>query len=180
MQVPFPSAQYQGKVHMGFLEAYHALSAQIFSELSNQLRTYSSYNVFIVGHSLGGAQAAIMAMDLFYNRNIRNNLYVITLGSPRVGDSTFARSFQTAFKDKSWRIVHALDLVPHVPPTYLGDFMHAPREVWESSPGNYHVAPSGVYEDPSGSNSMNFQAFSVSDHITYFGLSLGSCAIASK
>ena len=107
VDAPFPAS---GKVHLGFLQAHQALSAPLFSELSNQLETYSNYNIVIVGHSLGGAQATLMAMDLFYNRKIQKNLYVITLGSPRVGNSEFAKSFQKLIEKSFLKFKSKLEL----------------------------------------------------------------------
>jgi predicted lipase len=179
IEADFPSSYDRGKVHSGFLEAYQALSSKIYNQLQFQMKAYSTYNIVIVGHSLGGAQATIMAMDLFYNRNIRKNLYLITLGSPRVGDSSFAGEFQFAFNGKSLRLVHALDIVPHVPPRNFGNYMHVPREIWESSPGVYHVSPVDAYEESSGSDSVASRAFSVQDHMTYLGISLQTCTTSA-
>jgi hypothetical protein len=119
-----------------------------------------------------------MAMDLFYNRKIQKNLYVITLGSPRVGNSEFAKSFQNAFKDKSWRLVHALDLVPHVPSEIVG-FQHVPREIWESSPGSYYESLAGLYEDPNGADSVSLRAISIDDHMLYLQIKLDTCTVNS-
>jgi hypothetical protein len=120
-----------------------------------------------------------MAVDLSYNyKYSTNNLYLITLGSPRVGDTTFAQYAHTALQGHSLRLVHALDIVPHVPLEPMG-YSHIPAEVWESAPGVFHISPLDMFEDPQGADSVSLQAKSISDHLNYLGIPLVTCPSSS-
>lgn len=69
----------------------------------------------VTGHSLGGAIAVHAALDLVSINLKVDTLY--TYGAPRVGDKKFAEWFVDFSKIKSiYRITHARDPVPHLPP----------------------------------------------------------------
>ncbi len=67
----------------------------------------------IVGHSLGGALATLLALDLSLNTAI-GTPKVYTFGSPRVGDPLFARLYNSHIKE-SYRIVEKYDPIQAVP-----------------------------------------------------------------
>lgn len=76
------------------------------------LKYPETYNVYLTGHSLGGGLATA-----FYNylkKNIKNEIQLITFGSPRVGDSVFVKS------TISTRIVNKNDIIPHLPLSIFG------------------------------------------------------------
>ncbi len=77
--------------------------------------------VSVTGHSLGGALATLYALDNARTQRIQNPL-LCTFASPRVGDATFAAAFNVLGLT-SWRIANAPDLVPNIPPDFLG-FRH--------------------------------------------------------
>jgi len=54
---------------------------------------------------------------------------VRTFGSPRVGDILFAAAYESVLGQKTWRVTHAHDVVPSVPPRLVG-FHHVPTEVF--------------------------------------------------
>jgi len=70
-------------------------------------------NVAICGHSLGGALAALLALDVGLNTPCRSP-GAYTYASPRTGDHIFAGSFNAAIL-ASHRIVNRQDLVPKLP-----------------------------------------------------------------
>jgi kumamolisin len=80
-----------------------------------------STSVIIAGHSLGAALATLYAMENAKTDQIKNPL-ICTFASPLVGDSTFAAAFNQ-LNLTSWRVVNAPDLVPKLPPEFLG-FTH--------------------------------------------------------
>ena len=93
------------RLHQGFLEA----SIPIFQKLKNTLN--KEYEIITTGHSLGGAVAVILAMQLHSDNFKVSN--VVTFGQPKVTNIEGA----TKFKDLSVvRIVQPKDLVPIVPP----------------------------------------------------------------
>ena len=98
-------------VHHGFNESYLKFRSLIVSKLAEEERS----NLFIFGHSLGGAMATLMAADM--QTNYANNFASIThivSGSPRVGNLQFSRYFGRVLPD-NLRIAVNKDPVPLIP-----------------------------------------------------------------
>jgi pimeloyl-ACP methyl ester carboxylesterase len=70
--------------------------------------------VTICGHSLGGALATLLALDVAAN-TVFSQPAVYSYGSPRTGDSLFASTYDQVVKD-SYRIANRLDIIPALPP----------------------------------------------------------------
>jgi hypothetical protein len=51
-------------VHRGFLNTYESLSEEYIPYLTNLINKYPGARMNIVGHSLGGAQATLAAVDV--------------------------------------------------------------------------------------------------------------------
>lgn len=60
-----------------------------------------------------------------------SNLFIYTVGCPRVGNPNFAYYVENTGITVS-RSVHNRDLVPHVPPESFG-FLHPGVETWDKS-----------------------------------------------
>ncbi|BCG79487.1 lipase family protein [Mesorhizobium sp. 113-3-3] len=89
----------------------------------------NSRNLWITGHSLGGALATIFAAKLRHSRPdlIAGNLRGIVLfGAPAVGGVSFKRHYG-ALNDLTERYINNLDPVPFTPP--IG-FCHIGRGSW--------------------------------------------------
>jgi hypothetical protein len=74
--------------------------------------------LFVTGHSLGGALAAVYGAMLHYNAEteITDRLAAIyTFGQPRVGDQNFANYANQKLKGHYNRVVYCNDIVPRVP-----------------------------------------------------------------
>lgn len=85
-----------------------------------QERRSSSQAIWITGHSLGGALAALFAGMLRENGIDVAGLY--TFGAPRAGNRHFARELNAALEQSNhFRYANEHDLVPHVPPEPLFD-----------------------------------------------------------
>uniref|UniRef100_A0A0K0EL17 Lipase_3 domain-containing protein n=1 Tax=Strongyloides stercoralis TaxID=6248 RepID=A0A0K0EL17_STRER len=83
---------------------------EIFKE-----NNYKDYKVYVTGHSLGGALAALCAVRIrLENYRNSNDIILYTFGEPRVGSAKFAFKFDELIPN-SWRVVHNLDIVPHLP-----------------------------------------------------------------
>lgn len=78
--------------------------------------------VFVTGHSLGGAMATLAALDLHFE--IRRPVFLLTTGAPRAGNAAFASLVERRLRDPV-RVVHHLDPIPRVPSG--PDFRHAGR-----------------------------------------------------
>ena len=96
-----------GLVHLGFRKAFEAIRPQLDPLVAQAL---PGRTVWFCGHSLGAALATLAADHYPDTRG------VCSLGSPRVGDSTFARAFDARFGGRSLRYVNDHDVVTHVPP----------------------------------------------------------------
>jgi len=110
-QAPFPPVQDGCLTHRGFTSIYMTARDRIL-ELLQQVP--SDKPLFITGHSLGGALAALAAYDIVNNCD-HDYLYVYTYASPRVGDPTFVRGFNMNIP-VSVRIHNKEDIVTHLPP----------------------------------------------------------------
>lgn len=95
-----------GWVHNGFQGELDKVwpTLKSFIDKNKKERT-----LYICGHSLGGAMATVAA-----SRMRPDALY--TYGSPRVGTRSFVKSFDTPH----YRHVNNNDIVPSVPPFFLG------------------------------------------------------------
>ena len=67
----------------------------------------------ICGHSLGGALATLLAIDVAANTEFTDPM-VYSYASPRTGDGTFAAAYNHVVK-RTCRIANRLDLVPKLP-----------------------------------------------------------------
>lgn len=94
--------------------------------------------LYITGHSLGGAMAAMMGVMLKHERKYRTSdeniaellKAVYTFGQPMIGDANFAKACQRNpfLREKVIRYVYDSDVVPHLPPRTAGSFRHFGRE----------------------------------------------------
>ncbi|CAI8601910.1 unnamed protein product [Vicia faba] len=109
------------QVHRGFLSAYDSVRTRIISliELAigyvddNSEFTHK-WQIYMTGHSLGGALAILLALELSSNQLAKRGAVSITMynfGSPRVGNKRFAKVYNKNVKD-SWRIVNHKDIIP--------------------------------------------------------------------
>lgn len=106
--------------------------------LAELVEKYSNYRLTFVGHSLGGAVAALGALEC----KARGwDPQVTTFGEPRIGnlalmeyiDKSFATDSQLNISDSYRRITHVKDPVPLLPLSEWGYRMHA-GEIYISKP----------------------------------------------
>ncbi|MDF2652899.1 MAG: lipase class 3 [Paenibacillus sp.] len=110
-QIQFPYTKEQCFVHEGFLDIYRSARKSIVTAL-NKLATEKT--LYITGHSLGGALAALCATDISTNTKFKNPS-VYTYASPRVGNQAFASLFNLR-TGPHYRIYNTNDFVPLLPP----------------------------------------------------------------
>ncbi len=118
---PFSNVTGSGLTEDGFTDMYQSFSLQpsanpgvFINDLIALLPARA--NVTITGHSLGAAIATLFALDLAAHSKFPLTVY--TLASPRVGDFTFSRLFDTTVLN-CFRVVNRLDIVPKTPPPLL-------------------------------------------------------------
>lgn len=105
----FESINSKIEVHSGFLRQY----LNIKDIVENQINENGYNNIIIIGHSLGGAIATLCSFDLSLNYK-NKKIKCVTLGSPRVGNRDFVKSYNNIVLD-STRITNEDDPVVKVP-----------------------------------------------------------------
>jgi triacylglycerol lipase len=107
----------------GFAEA----AQSVWPRIEDLLRTRGEAGpIFVTGHSLGAALAAITASNIetAFPGRLRA---VFAFGMPRTGNQQFASAYNQALGARTFRLVHGQDLVPTVPPSGLNDSRHVGR-----------------------------------------------------
>jgi hypothetical protein len=151
----------------GFYKAYMALADRIAISLDNILANNPGIDqIYISGHSLGGAISSIAAIDL-KQRLGYNVVGSYTFGSPRVGNVDFSELYQKLVGNTK-RFTNNADIVPHLPPILFG-FRHVLRESWLNGTVIIECSPDNS-EDPSCANNVSVLNYNVADHLNYFGI----------
>ena len=101
------------EVHTGFLNSYSSISGSVLSCLSLLHNKYPQGTVVVTGHSLGGAQAVLGAIDA-QQAGYTSHLY--TYGCPRVGNPNFVNFLNSEITSANIRAVYNDDPVPNLPP----------------------------------------------------------------
>ncbi|HXI73468.1 MAG TPA: lipase family protein [Verrucomicrobiae bacterium] len=130
------------EVHRGFLAAYESIIADLGHHLSCIVA--GSRPVYITGHSLGGALAILVALEL--KRQGFNIAQVYTFGQPRVGNAAFKRLYDFSLGASTFRVVYQEDIVARVPhlPSVTDPYRHVGLEIFLPSFGGLIAAPSFV------------------------------------
>ncbi len=118
-----------GRVHSGFAGDALALKGQIGAWMES--RRPDPNRLILTGHSLGAALATLAA-------TIWRPAWLITLGSPRVGDGAFAATVVAA---NSVRFVDCCDLVTDLPPP-VGGYVHVKESTYLNRHAKIVEAPS--------------------------------------
>src|SRR5258708_12364826 len=117
--LPYSSAKEAGNVHMGFQLVYNAVRDSV-AQLVRSALAAGCQNIWIPGHSLGGALALLCAPDLVANVNktILPRLY--TFAGPRVAQDGLLKPGFQEFFDRliplCYRVGNRWDKVPDLPP----------------------------------------------------------------
>jgi triacylglycerol lipase len=109
-----------GRVHSGFDAEVRDLWPRLESLIKENQRP-----TWFAGHSLGGAMATICAVRCKLAPIPTDPRAIFTYGAPRVGD----RRYSTFLKIKHYRWVNNNDIVPRVPPRWLG-YRHMGQEIY--------------------------------------------------
>jgi triacylglycerol lipase len=106
-----PAPHPWGHVHVGFRDGVAAVETALaaFDVVARNVQ-----NVWIAGHSLGGALAVIAAARMKMRTGISALLH--TYGQPAVGLNDFAERYSVELPQRLWRFVNQSDIVTRVPP----------------------------------------------------------------
>ncbi|KAL3828324.1 hypothetical protein ACJIZ3_017126 [Penstemon smallii] len=116
--------QQEIQVHSGFLSAYDSVRTRLISLIKQAIgyrgdspELLRKWHIYVTGHSLGGALATLLALELSSSQLAKHGAISLTMynfGSPRVGNRRFAEVYNKKVKD-SWRVVNHRDIIPTVP-----------------------------------------------------------------
>ncbi len=138
---PFPEQETPAEIHGGFYRNVRATRYAVVTALQLALNGQSVMGngetmknrlerIYITGHSLGGAMAALMGvmlkMEPVYQPIAERMGAIYTFGQPMIGNQIFARACaQHPFLGGNvFRYIFGHDIVPALPPTASGDFAH--------------------------------------------------------
>jgi hypothetical protein len=109
-----------GSTEDGFTAIYNSLrvdiattSTRVVNALATLPFNQATNSLVICGHSLGGALATLLALDVAANTNFKNPT-VYTYASPRTGDPLFVSTYKQVVPN-TVRIANRVDLVPKLP-----------------------------------------------------------------
>jgi hypothetical protein len=140
-------------VHAGFYRNMRATRYLVIEALKRAVDGYSVERkdppekvpdpleaLYITGHSLGGAMAALMGVGLVSEpayKDIADKLKAIyTFGQPMLGDQDFAQACENqknasgihVLRDNLIRYIYERDVVPHLPPRPVGPYASFGKE----------------------------------------------------
>lgn len=104
------------RVHSGYLKLLFEdnLYHRIYEQMNTLIRYYPDYDIFITGHSAGGALATLLGYFLSKDMPAKA-IHVVTFASPRVGNYAFKMDFMSRSNLIHNRIINKSDIVPVVP-----------------------------------------------------------------
>jgi hypothetical protein len=106
-------------------------------------------NLYVTGHSLGGANAQLFSAHFAFDNPLKN-VYLTTFGAPRCGNRGFKIFSEQIINLNMFRLVNGNDVVPRVP---YDNYDHAGHLVWRQPESNKVTA----YFRQIGSKVWNYQ-----------------------
>ncbi|CAH2354166.1 putative autophagy-related protein 15 [[Candida] railenensis] len=120
-----PSCGPNCRVHRGFFNNYLSTLNKINPVIEKAIEEYDNegdLQILIMGHSLGGAVALLLALHYLDSLGNSNKLKLVTMGQPLVGNKQFTnwadmqlQSFSPIEERKFWRVIHKGDVVATLP-----------------------------------------------------------------
>jgi hypothetical protein len=118
--VPCPFLAGAGRTEDGFTAMYESLQTGTSAGSPSVVRALATLrfarpvsSLTICGHSLGGALATLLALDVAANTTFKKPI-VYTYASPRTGNPSFADTYNQVVPN-TFRIANRIDLVPKLP-----------------------------------------------------------------
>ena len=113
-------------VHGGFYKQLHDndVYKNIVQHIKTQLETHPDYTIYVTGHSLGAALATLFGYLL--SDEIENNITVVSFASPRVGNSSWKKSFEEKSNLTHYRITNCRDVITAFP---LYNYKHVGKNI---------------------------------------------------
>jgi hypothetical protein len=115
-----PISHSDGFTEEGFTAIYKSLRTGKSSSSQTLIKAIKSYltagtatSVTVSGHSLGGALANLLTLDIAHNSTLKTPV-VYSFASPRVGEYFFKSDYNDTVSS-SYRVFNSKDLVPDIP-----------------------------------------------------------------
>lgn len=121
-------------VHRGFADCLDS----VWSRIEGALSGHPGQNLWITGHSLGGALAVLAARAALTVGFPPTAVY--TFGQPRVGSGEFVAAYDLFLRSRTFRLVNAQDIVPRLP-GFLAGYRHCGTEIFLDAFGGAQVNP---------------------------------------
>ncbi|MGB8012174.1 MAG: lipase family protein [Terriglobales bacterium] len=141
LMVSCPISGAHGYTEDGFTAVYRSLrigpangTLAAKDSIKSYLDTGAATSVTVCGHSLGGALATLLTLDVGLNTSCHAPT-AYTYASPRTGDHIFAGSYNATIAS-SYRIVNRQDLVPKLPPILPLPYEHVNTQYELNPPPN--------------------------------------------
>lgn len=126
---PFNKLPTTPKVHRGFSSSYGELRAQVVQVAGELVKKYPDFTLVFTGHSLGGAMATLAAADVAASKVAPpSRIQLLSFAAPRLGDQTFADTFDKLGLGQVIRYTSFNDPIPVAVPRALG-YRHHSGEV---------------------------------------------------
>jgi predicted lipase len=102
------------EIHKGFFDQLMSIYDELLNNINIIMNKIPNLNIYITGHSAGGAHATILAYLL---KNIYKNkiIKLITFGSPKVGNLEWYNIFNNIENIIYYRITNEGDIVTQIP-----------------------------------------------------------------
>jgi len=152
------------KVHHGFYRSTLRVMDKVL-KTTLVLHAKYQYDVVFTGHSYGAAVTQLLAMELT-SLDIYPAVY--NFGQPRIGNAKYAAFVNEKLKNV-WRVTHDRDIVPHIPPQKVLDYLHSCGEVFEDAVGKIRQCSETQCEDMMCSEQYRIKNTDVKDHMVYLG-----------
>lgn len=105
-----PKLEDLGEVHEGFQKSTASLTEKALQSL--RALDWLNKNLYITGHSLGGALAEHAAASIAAHGVNINSVYLF--GSPLVGNKKYATNYDATMKNRTFRVINGSDPVPNI------------------------------------------------------------------
>ncbi|KAJ9053179.1 hypothetical protein DSO57_1026754 [Entomophthora muscae] len=139
------------KVHQSSLEFAESIRYQVFSIVAYLINKHPNFRIVLVGHSLGGNIATLMAPMLAKDLHMDpKKIRVITYGQLRVGNHAFAKHYNKLGFNFT-RVVNKADPAANHP-SYDDGWAHVNQEVYIDEGNRFFLCSTKDLEDPACSH----------------------------
>ena len=171
-----------GEVQTYWKRGFDLLWPNMEAEVKALVSQNPSYQIWVTGHSLGGAMASMASTWLsYYNIAPRKNIILYTFGMPRVGNYDYALQHDQLVNN-SWRVVNDDDLVPHFPSLlsvsiFNGPYHHGVEAFYSEEATSVYSSHRECHGKPYNEDitcSFSELTRSIDKHRTYFSIPVGT------